>query len=160
MTERAENRNRTSDKMTDAECINLVTTALSYCGPENLDGFSRDVAAATEIRGGCWTMTIEDVSKILGFSVAEISEKLSNEKMSFKIIRSSVRFHLAMKHIVLGTSIEDMSIALAYPQRKSFDKAFKEWTGLPPGKFRKYYSLYKLTRGSNAKLLTEMVNTA
>ena len=87
-------------------------------------------------------LTQEDVAKKLNITSRTLARRLSKENITFKKIIEDMRQQLALKCIEnTQWSIEDIAHILKYSDAANFSRAFKRWTGIAPGHYRK-----KLTR--------------
>jgi AraC-like DNA-binding protein len=82
-------------------------------------------------------ITDEDVAYKLNLGVRTLQRKLHNNNTNFRSILDEVRYDLA-KFYIHDSDISLMEIAfiLGYSEYTSFSRAYKRWTGIPPGKDR------------------------
>jgi AraC-like DNA-binding protein len=76
----------------------------------------------------------------LGMSIRSLQNYLKKEGMSFRDILQETRKQLAKKCLVENYTIEDISFILGFSESSVFQNAFKKWTGLTPGEYRKSIS--------------------
>lgn len=79
----------------------------------------------------------ELVAEALNMSLRNLQRKLQQENTSYKDLLDDVRQDLAKQfinqsHIPLG----EISFRLGFSTNSSFARAFKRWTGIPPGEYR------------------------
>ncbi|EIF42691.1 AraC family transcriptional regulator [gamma proteobacterium BDW918] len=82
--------------------------------------------------------TLESISEFLFCGPQTLRRRLQAEGTNFHDIKLQVRrdisIHLLSKE---DRSIEDISEAVGYTESSNFVRAFKDWTGMTPKKFRK-----------------------
>lgn len=122
--------------------MRLIEKNLKDSHLPNLDGFEKSVMSALLGRAGRFTMEVEDVAEDLNMTADELRYDLKKQGKEFMELRKAVRKHLAIKGLIQGGSIDSISCQLGYSEQKTFSNMFKLWTGMSPGKFRKYYLLY------------------
>lgn len=73
----------------------------------------------------------------LGMSYRPLQRHLSKESLSYQLVLNGTRKELAQHYLVNSdVSTSEISYLLGYQDANSFLRAFKEWTGVTPGKFR------------------------
>lgn len=82
--------------------------------------------------------TLEGVAEDIGLSPRSLRRHLQAGGASFSEIRNRIRKQFAIRYL-RGTSLPLESIAarLGYGDQATFTRAFREWTGLSPGRFRR-----------------------
>lgn len=120
----------------------LVEQSIKKIKWPNAGDFSEKIMQATIMRFGEYSMEIEDVANDLKITVNAIKSHLNLEGESFVRLRIKVRHHLSIFHLIEGKSIDTIACHLGFSERKTFEQAFKRWTGLTPREFQKYYELY------------------
>lgn len=82
--------------------------------------------------------TPERVAERLGTTTRTLNRYLSSAGLSFSGIRADVRAAQARHYLAQGRlSISDIADRLGYSDQASFSKAFRGWTGMTPGDFRR-----------------------
>jgi len=80
----------------------------------------------------------ETIAKSLYMSTRSLQRKLADEGTTYTKLLSDVRFRLAEKYLVDDSySITEISYLLGFADTSVFSRAFKRWSGHPPGYFRK-----------------------
>ncbi|MCB1754806.1 MAG: AraC family transcriptional regulator [Gammaproteobacteria bacterium] len=88
--------------------------------------FSRELPSAAEVAGR------------LGLSVSSLRRRLLEEGTSFRAIKDECRQTAAMRYLASERmSIQDVATLTGFPEPSTFFRAFKKWTGMTPGEFRK-----------------------
>lgn len=81
---------------------------------------------------------IEYVARSLNISARVLQKNLKEKDLSFQEMLNEIRFNLAIKFLQdENLSIADISFLLAYRDQTSFNRAFKNWTGMAPSQWRK-----------------------
>lgn len=86
----------------------------------------------------CRHKTLESVAEDLGLSVRSLRRHLQADGASFSDIRNAMRKQLAICYL-RGSDLllESIATRLGYGDQATFSRAFREWTGLSPGRFRR-----------------------
>jgi AraC-like DNA-binding protein len=81
--------------------------------------------------------SIEDAARRLGMSKRSLQRQLNRESSSFQAVLNSTRRSLAQHYLSRSAiSPPEISFLLGYRDSNSFLRAFKNWTGITPGKYR------------------------
>ncbi|MGR4869717.1 AraC family transcriptional regulator [Variovorax sp. LARHSF232] len=101
-----------------------------------------ETALSREIRVACLNSpgdlpTAEAMAKRLGHSVRTLHRRLADESTTYQEIVDQVRRSLAIEYLQ-GTAmtVEEIAERVGFSEASNFRKAFKRWTGQPPGHFR------------------------
>ncbi len=80
---------------------------------------------------------IKQIAKEIGQSVRTLQRRLSESGISYKEVLEDARRELA-RHYLLHSSLElnETAYLLGYEDPNSFFRAFNQWEGLPPGRWR------------------------
>ncbi len=82
--------------------------------------------------------TQEEVARQLKLSKRTLSRRLDQYGTSYQKIIRKVRQELAIHYLTsTNWTIEDIADMLDYESASNFGRAFKRWTGIPPGVYRK-----------------------
>ncbi len=81
--------------------------------------------------------TAEDVAAQLNISVRTLHRQLKEEGVSLQRLKDEARRERAIK-LLLQTRkpVKQIAAAVGFDSEKSFSRAFREWTGVAPGRFR------------------------
>ena len=67
-----------------------------------------------------------------------LQRKLRDEGMAFQALLDDLRCQLARRHMAEPReSIAEIAFLLGFSEVSTFHRAFKRWTGLTPGDYRK-----------------------
>lgn len=81
---------------------------------------------------------LEQVAERVGMSARALQRRLQEDETSFRLILDEVRLGLAKQYLVNDQlSLLDVAALLGYSDASAFHRAFKRWTGVAPGRFRK-----------------------
>lgn len=93
--------------------------------------------------------SIEEVASRLGLSKRTLQRRLNSENTSFQDVLNGTREKLAHHYLKNSLiSCEEISFLLGYEDPNSFIRAYKSWSGNPPGNAR-----IALRRNENADLI-------
>jgi AraC-like DNA-binding protein len=82
-------------------------------------------------------VTVDDIAKRLSVSAQHLRRLLREEGTSFREIREEILRDEAIASLVRGgESVEDLSDRLGFSEPSAFRRAFRRWTGNPPGSYR------------------------
>jgi AraC-like DNA-binding protein len=77
---------------------------------------------------------VADVARALGTSPRTLQRRLSERDTSFRAIVDQVREGLAREYLGhRGRSLKEVAALLGYADARAFGRAYKRWTGRPPG---------------------------
>jgi len=83
--------------------------------------------------------TLERVAKRLGTTPRTLQRRLRDENTTFQDLLDSVRHELALVHVgKQASSIDEIAWLLGFSNGSAFHRAFKRWTGVTPGEFRRH----------------------
>jgi len=69
---------------------------------------------------------------------ATLRRRLRTEGVSYQTIKNGVRLEIAIAYLKdSGRSVLDIAIELGFSEGSAFTRAFKHWTSLSPGKYRR-----------------------
>lgn len=81
--------------------------------------------------------TVEEVARAMGLSQRALQIRLSRSHTSFKKIKDSVRYDLALKYLHNSDlGLEEISEILGYSELSAFSRSFKRWHGQPASTVR------------------------
>ena len=100
---------------------------------EALETRVRAVLAAAAPPGDA---SVDAVAKRLGMSRPVLTRQLRAQGTSFRRIKNALRRDLAVSRLAAGEPVADIAEALGFSEASAFQRAFKAWTGIPPGRFR------------------------
>lgn len=81
---------------------------------------------------------MEDVAKQLDMTLRTLQRRLKEENTTYAALRDSVRYSYAQKYLKdPGMDMESIAASLGFSETANFYPAFKRWSGMSPGEFRK-----------------------
>lgn len=81
--------------------------------------------------------TIEEVANRLAMSKRSLQRKLAEELSSYQEVLTATRRDLAHAYLSRSSaSLVEIAYLLGFQDGNSFSRAFREWTGKPPGEYR------------------------
>ncbi|WP_229680980.1 helix-turn-helix domain-containing protein [Alteromonas lipolytica] len=128
---------------------NLQTSETPGLKQDLLNAFKRFDAPA-RIRS-------EAVAESLGMTESTLRRKLKQENLSFSALLKSHIHERSINGLLSGEKIDTLAAALGFSDRRSFDRSFKEYTGVSPGQLRQVGSRLRFQRGNQA--LIEVTET-
>lgn len=79
----------------------------------------------------------EKVAQALHMSSRSLQRKLAEQNTSYKALLADTRRDLALSYIgAPHYSINEITYLLGFADTSSFTRAFRRWTGVPPGEYR------------------------
>jgi AraC-like DNA-binding protein len=85
-------------------------------------------------------LTVEVVAAALGMAPRTLQRSLEVEGTTFRELVAEVRRVLAEEMLAQRMTVDEIAERLGYAEAASFVHAFKRWTGVPPGRFRRHPS--------------------
>lgn len=83
-------------------------------------------------------LSLDDVAKQLALSPRSLHRKLDAEGETFQKIKDELRRDIAIHALTRTTTpIKEISIDVGFSDQASFQRAFVQWTGRPPGTWRR-----------------------
>lgn len=79
---------------------------------------------------------LPEVARRLGLSQQTLSRRLRERDLSFRQIKDSVRRDHSVSRLSKGATVAEVADSLGYSEPSAFQRAFKTWTGVPPGQWR------------------------
>jgi AraC-like DNA-binding protein len=79
----------------------------------------------------------DEVAQSLHVSTRTLQRRLAGAAASFSEVSDGVRSELAKEYLSdLGVRISEVAFLLGFSEQSSFNRAFRRWTGLAPGRWR------------------------
>ncbi len=81
---------------------------------------------------------IKTIAASLAVSARNLQNRLKEEKTSYQMILDQVRKEVALNYLTQkDITICDIALLLGFSEQSAFNHAFKRWSGLTPGQYRK-----------------------
>ncbi len=94
---------------------------------------------------------IGDVARELGTSERTLQRRITQEGTTFRALLNEARKELVRQLLAdASMEVEEMAYLLGYQDTNSFYRAFKEWEGMTPGRWREINGKRSSRRGSVA----------
>ncbi len=119
-------------KLLDSHAENLLLTRTG--SPDDPVRDIRDSISRNLVKG---VPAIETVAEHMKMHVRTLQRRLGDQHLTYKQVVDDVRCSLALQHIRdPKLSLLDIAFLLGFAEQSSFQRAFKRWTGKPPGQYR------------------------
>jgi AraC-like DNA-binding protein len=82
-------------------------------------------------------ITLEDIASQLYMTSRTLRRKLTAEGSQFQSLKDEVRRERAIYWLSQNASIKETAMKAGYTETASFIRAFKSWTGMSPGQYKK-----------------------
>ena len=108
--------------------------------PSRTNSMARKVRRLLSPRAGApfVPMPLDSVAAALGASPLAVQRGLRAEGTSLRAIAEAIRRDLAIAHLQRGNAtVEAIAADLGYAEPRSFTRAFRQWTGASPLRFRR-----------------------
>lgn len=84
---------------------------------------------------------MDDVAKHLNVTLRTLQRRLKEENTTYAALRDSVRFCYAQKYLSdPGMDMDSIAASLGFSETANFYPAFKRWSGMSPGEYRKRHA--------------------
>lgn len=83
------------------------------------------------------SLSIRSVARDMAMSVRTLQNRLEEDGIRFGELVSDLRLSQAKKYLHENFSVEEITCLLGFSEPSVFRKAFKKWTGMTPGDYRK-----------------------
>lgn len=89
-------------------------------------------------KGGPHRTDMEEAARAVGLSVRSLRRRLSGEGSSYQEVANEA-LTIVAKHMLMSTqfSIQETGYAMGFADARSFHRAFRRWTGITPGAYRR-----------------------
>mgnify|MGYP003577494449 CR=1 FL=1 len=80
----------------------------------------------------------EHIAANLGTTAATLRRRLADEGTSYQQIKDQLRSDAAIDYLCnSGLSVDEIAVRLGFQDTSAFHRAFKRWTGVQPGEYRR-----------------------
>jgi AraC-like DNA-binding protein len=124
-----------ADPVLEAAMMRYVSELTARLPDEGLAGRVRRVLVES-LRAG--EPGVGTVARTLGTTSRTLQRRLRDEGTSFQQVLDEVRREVAVTHMRgRRATIDEIAFLLGFEKPSSFHRAFKRWTGITPGEFRR-----------------------
>jgi AraC-like DNA-binding protein len=124
-----------ADPVVEAAMLRYVEEVTSRLPEQGTAGRVRRQVLATLQTG---EPTVETIARQLGTTSRTLQRRLHDEGTSFQQVLDEVRREVAVTHMRgRRATIDEVAFLLGFEKPSSFHRAFKRWTGVTPGEFRR-----------------------
>jgi AraC-like DNA-binding protein len=124
-----------ADPVVEAAMLRYVEEVTSHLPEQGTAGRVRRVVVGS-LRTG--EPTVETVARQLATTSRTLQRRLRDEGTSFQQVLDEVRREVAVTHMrERRATIDEVAFLLGFEKPSSFHRAFKRWTGVTPGEFRR-----------------------
>lgn len=96
------------------------------------------ISLISKLLAGGEKTDIKTIAANLAVSARNLQNRLKEEKTSYQIILDQVRKEVALNYLnQKDVTICDIAFLLGFSEQSAFNHAFKRWSGLTPGHYRK-----------------------
>lgn len=99
--------------------------------------FQEEVCAILRVQALNGPLTPDRVAASLGVSVRTLSRRFAAENVTFSELAQRVRFEAAQRLLRTEKSVADVASALGYSDPSAFIRAFKQFSGQTPARWRR-----------------------
>lgn len=93
---------------------------------------------------------MEDVAKHLNVTLRTLQRRLKDENTTYAALRDSVRYCYAQKYLSdPGMDMDSIAAALGFSETANFYPAFKRWSGMSPGEYRRRHTPTRHRNGAD-----------
>lgn len=85
-------------------------------------------------------ISVEDIAAQLHMTSRTLRRKLTAEGTQFQLLKDNVRRERAIFWLSQNASIKEAALRTGYTETASFIRAFKNWTGVSPGQYKRTLS--------------------
>ncbi|WP_016921615.1 AraC family transcriptional regulator [Methylocystis parvus] len=121
----------------DPQLHDILSPLLAQALEENGASFKEKVCdiLRTQLLNG--PLTPDRTAATLGISVRTLSRRLADEDATFSELAQAIRFEIAQRMLRAGKSLSDIAGALGYSDPTAFIRAFKQFAGMTPARWRR-----------------------
>lgn len=127
------------DPMIASAAEHLASAALSAAPSSRGGGLSKTVATRIEAMLPNEEVSAESIALAMKMSARTLQRRLDDEGIRFSTLLDEVRERIA-KQLLRGDptlSLAEIAYRVGFSDLATFSRAFKRWTGMPPGAFRR-----------------------
>jgi len=106
-----------------------------HANPEN---FAATVRNQIKLNLSTTVPTIAEIAHLFDLSDTEFQQELNTHRLSFKVLLRAAREELSLHYIDdHDLPLTEVAILLGYSELSAFSRAFRNWTGMSPQRYRR-----------------------
>ncbi len=128
-----------ADPVLEAAVMKYAAELLDRPDPEGADAIRSRLRRHLVGNMQSGHVALEEAARRLGMTARTLQRRLREEGTSFHAVLDDVRRDVALTQMrARRQSIDELAFVLGFEKSSSFHRAFKRWTGLTPGEFRRH----------------------
>ncbi len=132
-------RVRGADPVLEAAVMKYAAELLDRPDPEGADAIRSRLRRHFVGNMQSGHLALQGAARQLGMTTRTLQRRLRDEGTSFNAVLDDVRRDVALTQMrARRQSIDELAFVLGFEKTSSFHRAFKRWTGLTPGEFRRH----------------------
>jgi AraC-like DNA-binding protein len=132
-------RVRGADPVLEAAVMKYAAELLERPDPEGGDAIRSRLRRHFVGNMQAGHLALQGAAHQLGMTTRTLQRRLRDEGTSFNAVLDDVRRDVALTQMrARRQSIDELAFVLGFEKTSSFHRAFKRWTGLTPGEFRRH----------------------
>lgn len=134
----------------DADLLKLLRKQLEAYAPQYADDFARHVRSLLRMAILSGNARTEKLAKQLSMHVRTMNRRLLAAGTSFRKLLDETRFELARRMLKNSRlTVCQIADSLGYADSRAFTRAFRRWSGVSPGQWRK--RLREISRANSSR---------
>jgi AraC-like DNA-binding protein len=132
-------RVRGADPVLEAAVMKYAAELLDRPDPDGTDAIRSRLRKHFVGNMQAGHLALQGAARQLGMTTRTLQRRLRDEGTSFNAVLDDVRRDVALTQMrARRQSIDELAFVLGFEKTSSFHRAFKRWTGLTPGEFRRH----------------------
>ncbi len=106
-------------------------------GSQNVEDFAEMIRDQVKMQLGAAVPDMERISAIIGLSSHKMQKQLKDRGLTFKEVVRAAREELALHYLAdMDMPLTEIAFSLGYSELSAFSRAFRNWSGISPQKYR------------------------
>jgi AraC-like DNA-binding protein len=128
-----------ADPVLEAAILKYAAELLDRPDPDGADAIRSRLRRHLVGNMQAGAMALQAAARTLGMTTRTLQRRLREEGTSFNAVLDDMRRDVALTQMrARRRSIDELAFVLGFEKTSSFHRAFKRWTGLTPGEFRRH----------------------